>query len=65
MPKQYCVEDPQLQEIMDVLQHLGFEYVVEASRLQHVAILTRFHDFVGNSREAAATCCRIRRTLET
>ena len=31
MPQKNCVEDPQLQEIMDVLQHLGFEHVVEAS----------------------------------
>jgi len=29
MPQKNCVEDPQLQEIMDVLQHLGFEHVVE------------------------------------
>ena len=29
LPKKDCVEEPQLQEIMDVLTHLEFEYIIE------------------------------------
>jgi len=29
LPKKQCVDDPQLQEIMDVLTHLEFEFMVE------------------------------------
>ncbi|KAL1526042.1 hypothetical protein AB1Y20_020863 [Prymnesium parvum] len=29
LPKKWCVEDPQLQEIMDVLTHLEFEFMIE------------------------------------
>ena len=31
LPKKHCVDDPQLQEVMDVLTHLEFEFMIEVN----------------------------------